>query len=347
MHLAFKPSDTASRRDVSSNRYLRTFALSFILAVLALSLLACQPQGSDSADRASADGSTDFVISLDWVPNTNHTGLYVALENGYFAQQGLNVKIVQPSEDSASTLVANKRADFGVYFQPNMVKRLTRELPITAVAAIVQHNTSGLMALESLGAQTPTDLNGTRYSTWEDPIDDATVAALVGDDLVKIPGEATDASVALRMNQFDYILAFYGWDGIHAEQQGVETQFFFLKDYEPVFDYYSPVIIANNELLADNPELAKRALAAIKQGYEYAANNPDASAEILLKYAPETNRELAIASQRYLSPLYLDDNGEWGKFDYTRWDRFFDWVYQNELIDEPLAPQAGVSNDYL
>ncbi len=345
MYSAFEPSDVASGEEL--NRYFHALGLILLLAISVLSLMACQPQSSDSENGASTEGLTDFVISLDWVPNTNHTGLYVALENGYFTQQGLNVKIVQPSEDSASTLVANKRADFGVYFQPNMVKRLTKEVPITAVAAILQHNTAGLMSLESLEAQTPKDLNGLRYSTWEDPIDDATVADLVGDNLVKIPGEATDASVALRMNQFDYILAFYGWDGIHAKQQGVDTQFFFLKDYEPVFDYYSPVIIANNDLLANQPELAKKALTAIKQGYEYAAKNPDASAEILLKHAPETNRELAIASQRYLSPLYLDDNGEWGKFDYARWDRFFDWVYRNNLIEEPLAPQAGVSNDYL
>lgn len=345
MYLAFKPSD-ASSCSTFTYKYFRGFGLLLILAILSLSLIACQPHNNSDAEVDNEE-LTDFVISLDWVPNTNHTGLYVALEKGYFTQQGLNVKIVQPSEDSASTLVATKRADFGIYFQPNMVKRLTKKVPITAVAAIVQHNTFGLMALDSLGASTPAELNGKRYSTWEDPIDDATVAQLVGNDSVKIPGEATDASVALRMNQFDYILASYGWDGIHAKQQGVETQFFFLKDYEPAFDYYSPVIIANNELLANNPELAKKALTAIKQGYEYAAKNPDASVNILLKHAPETNEELAIASQKYLSPLYLDDKGEWGKFDYTRWDRFFAWVYRHNLIDEPLAPQAGVSNDYL
>lgn len=314
-----------------------------------ISLSACQPKtdtGNDNVD-ANNEALTEFVISLDWVPNTNHTGLYVALDKGYFEEQGLDVKIVQPSEDSASTLVANKRADFGIYFQPNMVKRLEKNVPITAVAAILQHNTAGLLSLKSLGASTPQDLNGKRYSTWEDPIDDATVAHIVGDNLVKIPGEATDASVALRMNQFDYILAFYGWDGIHAKLQGVDTNFFFLKDYEPAFDYYTPVIIANNELLANKPELAKKALTAIKKGYLYAANNPEASAEILIKYAPETNKELALASQKYISTQYLDDSGDWGKFDYDRWDRFYDWVYKNGLIDKPLPPQAGVTNDYL
>lgn len=322
--------------------------LLLLLMVMAISLMACQPKEDSKVDsKAENNKLTDVMVSLDWVPNTNHTGLYVAQEKGYFKEQGLNVKIVQPSEDSASTLVANNRADFGIYFQPNMTSRLEKGVPITAVAAILQHNPAGLLSLKSLGAKSPKDLNGKRYSTWEDPIDDATVAHVVGDKLVKIPGEATDATVALRMNQFDYILAYYGWDGIHAKMQDVETNFFFLRDYEPIFDYYAPVIITNNKLLETNPELVKKTLAAMKKGYLYAAKNPEESADILVKYAPETNKELALASQKYISTQYLDDNGEWGKFDYNRWDRFYDWVYKQGLIEKPLPPQAGVTNDYL
>lgn len=326
----------------------RLHAVILMVSVATLSVLtACQPKDDASVKSGADNELTEVVISLDWVPNTNHTGLYVAQEKGYFADQGLDVKIVQPSEDSASTLVANNRADFGIYFQSNMASRLAKDMPITAVAAILQHNPAGLLSLKSLGAKSPKDLNGKRYSTWEDPIDDATVAHIVGDDLVKIPGEATDATVALRMNQFDYILAYYGWDGIHAKLQDVDTNFFFLKDYEPIFDYYAPVIITNNKLLETKPDMVKKALAAMKEGYLYAANNPEESAEILMKHAPETNKELALASQKYISTQYLDDDGDWGKFDYERWDRFYDWVYKQGLLDEPLPPQAGVSNDYL
>lgn len=310
--------------------------------------MGCQSKEDSKADTESAeDQLKEIVISLDWVPNTNHTGLYVAQEKGYFKEQGLEAKIVQPSEDSASTLVAHNRADFGIYFQPNMTSRLAKGVPITAVAAILQHNPSGLMSLKSLGANSPKDLNGKRYSTWEDPIDDATVAHIVGDNLVKIPGEATDATVALRMNQFDYILAYYGWDGIHAKLQNVDTNFFFLRDYEPVFDYYAPVIITNNKLIETNPELVKKALAAMKKGYLYAAKHPEQSAEILIKHAPETNKELAMASQKYISTQYLDEEGDWGKFDYDRWDNFYDWVYKNGLLEKPLPAHAGVTNDYL
>lgn len=87
-------------------------------------------------------------------------------------------------------------------------------------------------------------------------------------------------------------------------------------------------------------------MAAIKQGYLYAAHHPDESAEILVKHAPEINVELAKQSQAYISPQYLDEQGDWGRFDYDRWDRFFNWVYQKGLMDE-FTPKAGVTNDYL
>lgn len=312
-----------------------------LAAVLGLSLNACSKDQSVNEPKLQ-----ELIIALDWVPNTNHTGLYVALDQGYFKEAGFDAKIVQPSEDSTSTLVANKRADFGVYFQPNMVKRLNKGEPITAVAAITQHSSAGLLSLGELGADIPQDLQGKRYSTWEDPVDDAVVEQVVGAPLNKIPGESTDATTALRMNQFDYIMAYYSWDGIHAGIKGVDTNFFYLKDADPVFDYYAPLLIANNDALKNNPEKYKKALAAIKQGYLYAAHHPDESADILVKHAPEINVELAKKSQAYISPQYLDEQGDWGRFDYDRWDRFFNWVYQKGLMDE-FTPKAGVTNDYL
>ncbi len=335
---------------------MKAIKIGFLAMVLGL--VGCQkPNDAQTTDVATPTSDTtlstdnqaleELVIALDWVPNTNHTGLYVAQELGYFENQGFDAKIVQPSEDSTSTLVANERADLGVYFQPNMVKRLVKGEPITAVAAINQSNSAGIMSLASLGAKTPKDLHGLRYSTWEDPVDDATVAELVGEPLNKIPGETTDATTALRLNQFDYILAYYGWDNINAQLKGVDTTFFYLKDHNPAFNYYTPVLIANSNQLKANPDRYKKALTAIKEGYIYAANNPKDAADILIKHAPETNKELVQESQKYLSTLYLDDKGDWGKFDYSRWDSFYDWVYQQKLVDKPFAPQAGVSNDYL
>lgn len=293
-----------------------------------------------------------LTFVLDWVPNTNHTGLFVAKDNGYFAEENLEVEIIQPAEDSSATIVGLGKAEFGISFQPNMVKRLKKDVPITAVAAVLQHNTAGIMSLKEKGIATPKDMPGKKYSTWEDPIDDATIQAIVekdGGDWSKvefISGEFTDATTALRLNLFDSIFVYQGWDKIHADIQKVETNFFLLTDYMPEFDYYSPVIIANNDFLANKPEVARRVLRAIKKGYEFAAEKPAEAAEILIKNAPEGNAELIRASQEYVSTQYIADAKSWGVIDRNRWNAFYKWLYEKQLVEMSLEDK-GFSTDYL
>ena len=109
-----------------------------------------------------ADELEKITFVLDWTPHTNHTGLYVALEKGYFEEAGLEVEVVQPPEDGAEVLVAAGRAQFGVSFQDSMAPAISGEnaLPITAVAAIIQHNTSGIISRKGEGMDTPAGMEG-------------------------------------------------------------------------------------------------------------------------------------------------------------------------------------------
>lgn len=253
---------------------------------------------------------------------------------------------MQPAEDSSAVVVGSGRAEFGIYFQPNMIKRLVKCVPITAVAAILQKNTAAIMTLKKT-ASTLKELSGKKYFTWEDEIDDATVSDIVKGDIIKVPGETTSPLGGLQQGVFDYLLVYYGWEGIEAKLQNVPVNIFFLKDYNKAFNYYSPIIIANNEFLKKEPDIARKALKAIKKGYEFAAKNPDEAADILIKNVPETNKDLIKASQRWISKQYIADAKSWGVFDIKRWDLFNDWVYKQKLIDKKLSSSAGVTNDYL
>lgn len=287
------------------------------------------------------------TLVLDWVPNTNHTGIFVAKDKGYFEEEGIDLEIVQPAEDSSATVVGAGKAELGIYFQPNLVKKLLKNTPITAIAAILQKNTAGLMCLKSLGAKTPKDLEGKRYSTWQDPIDDATVKTLVGDKLQEIPGESTDATAGLVANQYDFIIVYSNWDLINARLKKVDVDFFPLAQYEPIFDYYTPVLIANNDFLKNKPEVARKVLKALEKGYRFAVEHPDEAANILIKNAPEGNPELIRESQKSIVKYYLNEKGEWGKVDIAKWDRFYNWLYEKKLIDKKLDSGAGVTNEYL
>lgn len=297
----------------------------------------------------------DLTVVLDWTPNTNHTGLYVAQQKGYFEEAGLNVEIVQPPEDGAEVLVASGKAEFGISFQDSLAPALAGEepLPVTAVAAIIQHNTSGIISRKGEGMDTPKGMEGHTYATWNGPIELATLQQVIeadGGDFEKIqliPSTVTDEVSALKTNAVDSIWIFYAWAGVKMEIENLETDYFAFADLDPVFDYYTPVLISGNQFLEEHPETAKAFLAALSKGYEDAITNPEEAAKILCEAAPELDEKLVLESQKYLSEQYQADAEQWGYIDSMRWNRFYQWLNEKELLEGTLLEDIGFTNEYL
>jgi ABC-type nitrate/sulfonate/bicarbonate transport system substrate-binding protein len=314
--------------------------------LLLIGLTACGTGGTGDKEK--------ITFSLDWAPNTNHTGVYVALEKGYFDEAGLEVEIIQPPEGSALPLVASGKAQFGISFQEEVASALTAEDPmdVTAVAAIIQHNTSGIISLKDKGIKSPKDMAGHNYASWDTPIEKAILKAIItadGGDYDKvemIPNTVTDVITALQTD-VDTVWVYYGWDGIATEVKDVETNYFYLKDFDPALDFYSPLIAASNDYLEKNGDTAKKFIAAVSKGYEYAIENPEEAAEILVKHAPEVDIDIAKASQEYLAEQYKADAARWGVFDQARWDAFYTWLYDNKVIPGKIDAGVGFTNDYL
>ena len=323
---------------------------------LSVSLAACGQKTQDKGqDEEKELEKITFV--LDWTPNTNHTGVYVAIANGYFEEAGLDVEVVQPPEDGAEVLVASGKAQFGVSFQDYIAPGLIGDdpLPITAVAAVIQHNTSGIISRAGEGMDTPKGLEGHKYATWDLPVEKATIAQVMkadGGDFDKvelIPSTVTDEVSALQSKSVDAIWIYYAWAGVACEVAGLDTDYFAFADIDPVFDYYTPVIIGNNTYLEEHPDQAKAFVAAMSRGYQYAMENPEKAAQILMDAAPElkSNEELVVASQKYLADKYQAEADRWGEFDAERWSAFFTWLNDNQLLEGTVDPNAGFTNDYL
>ena len=265
------------------------------------------------------------------------------------------MEIVQPPEGGADALVASGRAQFGVSFQDSMAPGVAGDnaLPTTAVAALIQHNTSGIISRKGEGMDTPKGMEGKKYATWDGPIEVAMIQNVVeqdGGDFSKvemIPSTVTDEVSALESGSVDAIWIFYAWAGVKFELTGAETDYFAFKDINPVFDYYTPVVIANNEFLEEEPETAKKFLTALRDGYEYAIENPEEAADILCEAAPELDPELVLASQEYLKDQYKAEVSQWGYIDPERWNAFYQWLNENGLTEAEIPENAGFSNDYL
>lgn len=313
-------------------------------------------ESAQSENLAKADeGITKLTFVLDWTPNTNHTGLYVAQEKGYFEEAGLEVEIVQPPEDGATPLVASGKAQFGVDFQDSLAPAFAREdpLPVTAVAAVIQHNTSGIISRKGEGLDTPKGMEDHVYATWDLPVEKAMISNVVeqdGGDFSKvqlIPSTVTDEVTALKSKQVDAIWVYYAWGGIATEVNDLPTDYFAFKDMNPVFDYYTPVIVANNDFLKENPDAAKAFMSALAKGYDDAVKDPAGAADILCKAAPELDAKLVQASQEYLKDQYQSDAKNWGYIDASRWDAFYGWLNENKLVEKEIPAGYGFSNDYL
>lgn len=296
----------------------------------------------------------DITVVLDWVPNTNHTGLYVAQQLGYFEEEGLNVEIVQPSEGGSADLIAAGQGEFGISYQEQVTYARTaaNSLPIKAIAAIIQHNTSGFASPVDRNITTPKDFEGKKYGGWGSPMEVATLKGLMAID----NGDFSQVEIVdigaldffTAVNEYvDFTWIYYGWDGISAELKDFPINFIRLQDVDPNLDFYTPVIIASEDYLAKNPETARKFLRAVSRGYAYAIENPEEAADMLLVDNPEIDRDLAVASQKYLANEYQGDAGQWGVMNETIWTNYSKWMYDQGLLEKELNVNEAFTNEFL
>lgn len=333
---------------------LKNKIISLFTAAAVTAAMLCGCFGKSDSDNQKE--LTKITLALDWTPNTNHTGIYVADKLGYFEEAGIELEIIEALDSGAEAVVGSGTAQFGISFQDYLVPLYAapedEQLPITVIAAIIQHNTSGIISPKDLGISTPAGLCGNSYATWELPIEQAIMEKVVTDDggnwddVELIPQYVENIQGAFDSG-IDAVWIYYGWDGVNTELAGLDTNFFYFKDYGVELDYYSPVIIGNNEYMKENAELTRKFMEAVSKGYEYSIENPEDAAKILVEANEGLDLELCTASQKWLADKYQDDADKWGVIDSERWDAFFEWVYENGLCENEIPKGYGFTNEYL
>lgn len=324
--------------------------LLLVLTIVIAVLLTSCASTEKTADTQSKD-LLPVTVVLDWTPNTNHSGLYVAKELGYFEDEGLDVTIEQPADNVATQLVASGKADFGVSYQEEVTFARTENIPIVSIAAVIQHNTSCFAGpAGTLGSVK--DFAGKTYGGWGGEVENALLNYLAEQngfpgDIKNINIGTTDFFSAIASGDIDFSWIFYGVTGVEAELRDVKLDTIYLKDIDPTFDYYTPVLIASESTLTDNPELARKFLAAAGKGYVYADKNPDEAAKILCKAAPELDETTVKAQQEWLSGQYQGDAPYWGDQKLSVWQGFSNWLIDRGLLDKNFDASSAFSNDYL
>lgn len=306
------------------------------------------PMGCTSEDPEDID---QVMVLLDWTPNTNYSGLYAAIEQGYYLEESLEVEIIE-APGSVVQMVATGQAHFGISFQEEVTYALLSDMPVVSIAAIIQNNTSGFASLKEKGIESPADFEGKSYGGWGSPIEEATIRSLMkpyGADFEEVDiittGEVDSLIVIEREADFAWI--YYGWTGIEAELKGMDLNFIELRHIDPALDYYTPVLISGRTLIKENPKLIERFMRATSKGYQLAIDNPEEAARNLLAHAPELDEELVMASQKWLADKYQGDAEIWGLQQKETWEAYSRWLYEFGLIEEMPDTDNAFTNEFL
>ncbi len=326
-------------------RISRRRALTALGAAAALpAIAAC---GEEPSERV------DATVMLDWVPNTNHTGLYVAQARGLYAAQNLGVTIVEPGTSGVEPAVASGAADFGVSYQEAVTLARAESVPLVSIAAVIQHNTSGFASPLDRRIRRPRDFEGKKYGAFGSETERQVLTALMecdGGDFSKIEFVdigVTDFFVAWERGDVDFIWIFQGWDGIAAQQRGVELNFIGLQDNECIPDYYTPVIVTNEQMIADKPDVVQRFTRAVKQGYEFTIEQPLGAAKLLIDAAEGLDGELVRASQPWLSQRYAEGASRWGEQKQSTWTAYAQWLLDHGLLTRTINPADAFTNEFI
>lgn len=264
-----------------------------------------------------AGAQEKLSVALDWTPNTNHVGLYVAQAKGWFMQAGLEVDILPYTDTSSGTLVATGVAEFGILSAVGFHTQRATGADMTAVMAIVQHETGRLVFNgERRDIQRPADLDGMIYAGFGSDWEKALISTILRNDGGKGVFDTvtlgTSAYEALANGRVDFTLEVSTWEGVNSILLNRPQRAFRYADYG-VPDQHTTFLGGNGPWLKQNPETAAAFVQAAQRGYAFAAENPDDAAEILISQTAGmlTNSDLVRASMAALvEGGYLKDPGE-------------------------------------
>lgn len=323
-------------------RFKKLLALALGGALAALT--ACGGNSTASGE----DSLRDFTIVLDWYPNAIHSFLYNAIENGYYAAEGLNVQIQFPSnENDALSLVAAGQADVGMYYPQYMIQaRADQNVPVKSIGAVVQKPLSVVLSLKDQNITSPKDLVGKNVGYGGSALSEALVRTImenVGADAsdVTMTNVGFDLMSSMTTGNVDVTIGcMLNHEVPQLEEEGFAVNYFSMFDYGVPEDY-ELVFVANDKTIETDADTLRAFLHATQKGFEDMKNDPQGSLKRLLGKQNADNFPLTESVEQRSMDILLPvmETAEAPFLSQTEavWQTDIDWMAENGLISKKPA----------
>lgn len=305
------------------------------------------------ATTASAD---QVSIALDWTLNTNHIGLVVAQQKGFFDEAGLQVDILPYSDSASTALLAAGAVDFAYMTSLGFMSAKAGGADITALWVTMQREAGRLVYnSENPDITRPADLAGKTYAGFGSAWEDALISTMIRNDGGTPDYDAvtlgTGAYEALATGAVDFTLEVATWEGVNSELLNRKQAHFTYADYG-VPDQQGGYIGTQSGMLTDEPDTVRAFMTATQRGYEWAAENPAEAAQILIDNGDFPNEDLVRGSMRVIDEggYLTDGTTPVGQIDAQRFSTMAQFLYDSGVLrdadGQPLTWPGDVSNWY-
>ena len=286
----------------------------------------------------------ELSLALDWYPNSNHAGIYSAIDEGFFDEEGIKLSVYTPSDPTAIiSSVASGRDDFGLSYHPDILQAQSAGLEIVSVLSISQHPLNSIMTLKKSSIKNPSDLKGKVVGYPGIPSNKAMLETVLSSQNININDvETVDVGFelvkALVSGSVDAIIgAYWTHESIVMELQGYEIEIMRLEEWG-VPDYYELILITNQSFLEENKSDVEKVVNSFKKGYEFSIRNPQESITSLINIVGKeiVEEDVERAGVELLIPMWQSNNLPFGHQDISKWEETYEWMYQNNFLEKEL-----------